>query len=157
MPVQVKAKGPLSEEDSSIAAQLMRLQDPNTGQVLADKYLLPQISVLFWAGFDTTGNTMAWTLFCVSQHPEVCLQLPTLSRLLDCPQFSIRLKPIFSPLSHSSPPPHPPPSPPPPPPTPPPPIPRPPQLTAPAPPPQILRKNCCTIIHCSVACSHIQC
>ena len=97
MPVQVKAKGPLSEGDSSIAAQLMRLQDPNTGQVLADKYLLPQISVLFWAGFDTTGNTMAWTLFCVSQHPAVCLQLPTLSRLLDCPQFSIRLKPIFSP------------------------------------------------------------
>ncbi|KAL0023129.1 hypothetical protein WJX77_004743 [Trebouxia sp. C0004] len=68
---EVKAKGPPSEEDSSIAAQLMRLQDPQTGQVLADKYLLPQISVLFWAGFDTTGNTMAWTLFCISQHPEV--------------------------------------------------------------------------------------
>ncbi len=75
--VQVKAKGPPSEEDSSIAAQLMRLQDPKTGQMLADKYLLPQISVLFWAGFDTTGNTMAWTLFCISQHPEVVLQLST--------------------------------------------------------------------------------
>ena len=61
MLVQVKAKGSPSEEDSSIAAQLMRLQDPKTGQVLADKYLLPQISLLFWAVFDTTGNTMIWT------------------------------------------------------------------------------------------------
>jgi len=92
--VQVKAKGPPSEEDSSIAAQLMRLQDPNTGQVLADKYLLPQISVLFWAGFDTTGNTMAWTLFCISQHPEVGSQLSTLPTVLDWPPLCITLRPL---------------------------------------------------------------
>ena len=49
----------------------MRIQDPRTGKPLADKYLLPQFSALFWAGFDTTGNTMAWTLFCISQYPEV--------------------------------------------------------------------------------------
>ena len=49
----------------------MRVQDPRTAKPLADKYLLPQFSVLFWAGFDTTGNTMAWTLFCISQYPEV--------------------------------------------------------------------------------------
>lgn len=69
--MQVKARGPPSEEDSSIGAQLMRLQDPRTGEPLADEFLLPQMSVLFWAGFDTTGNTMAWTLYCISQHPEV--------------------------------------------------------------------------------------
>lgn len=67
----MKARGPPSEEDSSIGAQLMRLRDPRSGEPLADEYLLPQITVLFWAGFDTTGNTMAWTLYCVSQHPEV--------------------------------------------------------------------------------------
>ena len=69
--VQVKARGPPSEVDSSIGAQLMRLRDPRTGEPLADDHLLPQITVLFWAAFDTTGNTMAWTLYCVSQHPEV--------------------------------------------------------------------------------------
>ena len=69
--MQVKARGPPSEEDSSIGAQLMRLQDPRSGQPLADEFVLPQMSVLFWAGFDTTGNTMAWTLYCISQHPEV--------------------------------------------------------------------------------------
>ena len=68
---QVKARGPPSGEDSSIGAQLMRLRHPTTGEPLADEYLLPQITVLFWAGFDTTGNTMAWTLYCISQHPEV--------------------------------------------------------------------------------------
>ena len=69
--VQLKAGGPPSEEDSSIGAQLMRLRNPRTGAPLADEFLLPQISVLFWAGFDTTGNTMAWTLYCISQHAEV--------------------------------------------------------------------------------------
>lgn len=69
--VQVKARGPPSDDDSSIAAQLMRVQDPRTGKPLADKYLLPQFSVLFWAGFDTTGNTMTWTLFLISRHPQV--------------------------------------------------------------------------------------
>ena len=74
--LQVKARGAPTEEDSSIAAQLMRLRDPDTQQPLADRFLLPQISVLFWAGFDTTGNTMAWTLYCISQYPEVQFSPP---------------------------------------------------------------------------------
>ena len=73
--MQVKARGPPADDDSSMAAQLMRLRHPRTGQPLADKYLLPQFSVLFWAGFDTTGNTMTWTLFLISQHPQVPCQL----------------------------------------------------------------------------------
>ena len=56
-----------------MAAHLLRIQDPNTGQPLSDDLLLPQVSVLFWAGFDTTGNTMAWTLYCISQHPQVLI------------------------------------------------------------------------------------
>lgn len=71
--MQVKARGPPCEEDTSIGAQLMRLQDPRSGKPLADEFLLPQMSVLFWAGFDTTGNTMAWTLYCISQHPAVSI------------------------------------------------------------------------------------
>lgn len=80
----MRARGPPVDADDSIAAHLMRITDPNTGQLLSDEALLPQVSVLFWAGFDTTGNTMAWTLYCISQHPEVgcptakCVQAPTL-------------------------------------------------------------------------------
>ena len=67
----MKSRGPPSDDDDSMAAHLMRIQDPKTCQPLSDDLLLPQVSVLFWAGFDTTGNTMAWTLYCISQHPQV--------------------------------------------------------------------------------------
>ncbi|DBB04195.1 TPA: hypothetical protein ACH3X1_013234 [Trebouxia sp. C0004] len=68
---ELKARGPPADDDDSLAAHLLRIRDPGTGQLLSDDWLLPQISVTFWAGFDTTGNTMAWTLYCISQHPEV--------------------------------------------------------------------------------------
>lgn len=55
-----------------MAACLMRIQDPS-GKLLSDELLLPQLSVMFWAGFDTTGNTMAWALYCISQHPQVLI------------------------------------------------------------------------------------
>ncbi len=75
---KLKAKGPPADDDDSLAAHLLRIRDPGTGQLISDDWLLPQISVMFWAGFDTTGNTMAWTLYCISQHPEV------LSTVLSC-------------------------------------------------------------------------
>lgn len=46
----------------SIAAHLLRLRDPATGQPLSDERLLPELAVLFVAGHDTTAHTMAWTL-----------------------------------------------------------------------------------------------
>ena len=30
-----------------------------------------QIAIFFWAGYETTGNAMSWTMFLISQHPEV--------------------------------------------------------------------------------------
>ena len=69
--LQIKDRAPPADDNDSMAAHLMRIQDPTTGQLLSDELLLPQVSVLFWAGFDTTGNTMAWTLYCISQHPQV--------------------------------------------------------------------------------------
>ena len=73
---KLKARGPPADDDDSLAAHLLRIRDPGTGQLLSDDWLLPQISVMFWAGFDTTGNTMAWTLYCISQHPEVLSAIP---------------------------------------------------------------------------------
>ena len=69
--VQVKARGEPAKEDKTLAAQLMRLRDPKTGQALPDEVLHAQIAIFFWAGYETTGNAMAWTVFLVSQHPEV--------------------------------------------------------------------------------------
>lgn len=57
--------------ESSIAAHLLDIKDPETGGPLDDKHLLPEVSTLFMAGFETTGHTAAWVVFSVSQHPEV--------------------------------------------------------------------------------------
>lgn len=60
---------PLS--DQSIGAHMLRLRDPATGRPLPDERLLPHIGMVFFAGHDTSGHTMAWTLFFIATHPEV--------------------------------------------------------------------------------------
>lgn len=66
---------PDDASDTSIVAHLLRLRDPATGQPLPDDLLASQIGVLFWAGHDTTGNTIAYALYLVSQYPEAQCRL----------------------------------------------------------------------------------
>lgn len=51
-----------AEDDLSLVAHLLRLKDPFSGDPLSDKHLLPEILTFVFAGFDTTGHTMAWAL-----------------------------------------------------------------------------------------------
>ncbi|KAK9811231.1 hypothetical protein WJX72_000390 [[Myrmecia] bisecta] len=68
----VKARGSDWEAtDTSIAAHVLRIRDPDTGLSLPDEELLAQFGILFIAGFETTGHTIAWALYHISQHPEV--------------------------------------------------------------------------------------
>ena len=69
--LQIKARGPPADDDKTVAAQLMRLRDPKTGQPLSDDLLHAQIAIFFWAGYETSGNAMAWAVFLISQHPQV--------------------------------------------------------------------------------------
>ena len=71
---EMKARGEPGAEDGSIGAHLLRIRDA-AGRKLPDERLLPHIGMFFFAGFDTTGHTMAWTLcaaaadifsFCIS-------------------------------------------------------------------------------------------
>lgn len=67
---EVKARG-LSDDDTSIAAYLQRIKDPATGRALLDDdRLAAEIGLFFFTGFETTGHTMAWTLYCLSRHPS---------------------------------------------------------------------------------------
>ena len=50
---------------------LLKVRDPKTGQPLTDKQMTPEIAALFFAGIDTTGHTGTWSLYLLSQHPEV--------------------------------------------------------------------------------------
>ncbi|KAL0037109.1 hypothetical protein WJX79_000879 [Trebouxia sp. C0005] len=56
---------------NTIAGQLLRLKDPQTGQLMSDDVLMPEIGTMFLAGFETSGHTEAWALYLISQHPEV--------------------------------------------------------------------------------------
>ncbi|KAI3424890.1 hypothetical protein D9Q98_008274 [Chlorella vulgaris] len=82
----IQARGPPADTDTSIAAHLLRLRDPSTGKPLDDERLAAEIGLFFFAGFETTGHTMSWTLFLLAQHPEaeakVCAELDALGLLV---------------------------------------------------------------------------
>ncbi|KAK9819257.1 hypothetical protein WJX81_005098 [Elliptochloris bilobata] len=67
---ELRARGPPADDDTTIAAHLLRMRDPATGLPLSDEQLLPEVSIIFAAGLETTGHTIAWTLYLISQHPE---------------------------------------------------------------------------------------
>jgi cytochrome P450 len=50
---------------------LQSAKDEETGQALTDEELHDEVMTIFMAGHETTGNGMAWTLYAVSEHPEV--------------------------------------------------------------------------------------
>jgi cytochrome P450 len=50
---------------------LQSAKDKETGRTLSDEELHDEVMTIFMAGHETTGNGMAWTLYAVSQHPEV--------------------------------------------------------------------------------------
>lgn len=63
---KMKANGPPAEDDLSIGAQLLRLLED--GNVSKER-VLSEIGILFVEGFETTGHTISWTLFCLATNP----------------------------------------------------------------------------------------
>lgn len=61
-PLQVKARGKPDADDVSIAAHLLRLKDPATGQPLPDDLLAGEFGLFFSAGIESAGNAISWTL-----------------------------------------------------------------------------------------------
>lgn len=64
--LQVKARGEPAEDDVTIAAHLLRLRDPRTGQPLSDELLAGEFGMFFTAGLETSGNAISWTLCAYS-------------------------------------------------------------------------------------------
>lgn len=53
---------------------LLQARDPETGAALPWQSLLDETKTLFAAGFETTATALAWTLHCLSHHPEVAAE-----------------------------------------------------------------------------------
>eukprot|EP00775_Hariotina_reticulata_P010115 gene10115-10272_t len=65
---QVKARPP---PDYTVAAHLLAVEDPATGNPLTLNQLKAEISVFMAAGFETTSHAITWTLAALAVHPEV--------------------------------------------------------------------------------------
>ena len=61
----LKARGSPQPHDYSIGAQLLRVQE---AMHLSDERILSEIGILFVEGFETTGHTISWTLFCIATN-----------------------------------------------------------------------------------------
>ena len=59
---EIKARGAPADDDTSIAAHLLRIRHPDTLQTLPDERLAAEIGVFFTGGFETTGHTIGWAL-----------------------------------------------------------------------------------------------
>jgi cytochrome P450 len=50
---------------------LLDVRDEETGAAMSDEQLATEIRMFIAAGHETTSNTLTWTLYLLSQHPEV--------------------------------------------------------------------------------------
>ena len=65
----MKARGEPAADDITIAAQLLRLRDPDTHEPLPDDLLAGEFGVFFGAGVETSGNAISWTVYVA---PRMC-------------------------------------------------------------------------------------
>ncbi len=56
-------------------SMLIHARDQDNGQQLTEEELIGHAGVIFLAGHETTANTLTWTLFLLSQHPQVYADL----------------------------------------------------------------------------------
>lgn len=54
-----------------LLTRLLKAQDEDDGSIMSDKQVRDEAVTLFVAGHETTAITMAWSLYYLSQHPEV--------------------------------------------------------------------------------------
>ncbi|CAL8472312.1 g11855 [Coccomyxa elongata] len=65
---------PSNEDAGSIAGHLLRLRDAR-GKPLTTERLIEEFEIFFIAGSETTGHTIAWTLYFLATHPKAMARL----------------------------------------------------------------------------------
>jgi cytochrome P450 len=59
------------KDRGDLLSMLLRAQDEESGRQMSDQQLRDEVMTLFMAGHETTANTLAWSWFLLSEHPEV--------------------------------------------------------------------------------------
>lgn len=71
----IKAKQSRGGTDADVLSMLIQVRDEETQIQLTEEELLGHVGVLFAAGHETSANALTWTLFLLSQHPQVMADL----------------------------------------------------------------------------------
>lgn len=57
--------------DNDVLSMLIQARDEESGHSLSEAELIAHTGVIFLAGHETTANALTWTMFLLSQHPQV--------------------------------------------------------------------------------------
>ncbi|MBV6624380.1 MAG: cytochrome P450 [Rivularia sp. (in: Bacteria)] len=58
-------------DNGDVLSMLIQARDAQTGLTLSEDELLGHAGVIFAAGHETSANALTWTLFLLSQHPQI--------------------------------------------------------------------------------------
>ena len=64
-------------EGDDLLAMLLQARYEDDGSAMSDQQLRDEVITLLLAGHETTANTLTWTFFLLSKHPEVLEHLQT--------------------------------------------------------------------------------
>lgn len=67
--------GPPDDGPVDLLTVLLDAVDPITGRPLTDKELSAQVMTMVMAGHETTAKALTWSLYLMSQHPEIAAQV----------------------------------------------------------------------------------
>ena len=71
----IRSKQATGVDTGDVLSMLIQARDAETGMTLSEDELLGHVSVIFAAGHETSANALTWTLFLLSQHPEIAADL----------------------------------------------------------------------------------
>ncbi len=71
----IAQKRAVGTDDQDLLSLLIQARDAQSGTRLSEDELLGHTGVLFFAGYETSSNALTWTLFLLSQHPELAADL----------------------------------------------------------------------------------
>jgi cytochrome P450 len=59
------------EEHQDLLGLLLSARDEETGEGMSDSQLRDEIFTIFLAGYESTATALSWSLFLLSQHPDI--------------------------------------------------------------------------------------
>ncbi len=69
-----------NEQSDDLLGMLLSAEDEETGERMSDQQLRDESVTIFSAGHETTAVSMAWTIYLLTQHPDVLARLKTESQ-----------------------------------------------------------------------------